>query len=186
EPAETGSTAIPVSLLKAAKTNLCRVSSLDEYTTIFCCAIAPVLAQIAPKLSRSATPSEVEAKGLTMPLLATPHDPTRHCRHGSRYHYVEPSGGRHQRNRTKGDDRRPRAARNQNERRPAQQAIGDPDPAFFLHLASPKAAEQPSPSSSIGGSCDAPWGLWLPRGSGRGPASTPLRACRWVARSALP
>src|SRR5262245_5163519 len=83
EPAETGSTAIPVSLLKAANTNLCSVSSLDEYTTTFCCAIVAVLAQMAPKVSRSATPSVVEAKALTMPLLATSHDPTRHGRNGS-------------------------------------------------------------------------------------------------------
>src|SRR5262245_32103048 len=83
DPAETGSTAIPVSLLKAAKTNLCSVSSLDEYTTTFCCAIVPVLAQMAPKVSRSTTPSDLEAKPLTMPLLARSHDPTRHCGNGS-------------------------------------------------------------------------------------------------------
>src|SRR5262245_53395857 len=64
EPAEIGSTAMPVSLLKAAKTSLCRVSSLEEYTTTFCCAMAPAPVQTAAKASSSAKPTRV--KDLTM------------------------------------------------------------------------------------------------------------------------
>src|SRR5262245_60765129 len=157
EPAETGSTAIPVSLLKAAKTNLCRVSSLDEYTTIFCCAIVPVLAQMAPKVSRSATPSEVEAKAFTMPLLATSHDRTYHCPQWVPLTTMQnPAAVVTSENRTNGCDRGSRAARNQTRSTPPQPAVGDPGPAFFLHMAPHTSVEQLQPPSLIGGSSDAP------------------------------